>query len=113
MLVGVEYLLPIYIEAKTYPNLVDTVIKGNPDLLRANELHNSAWNFLGHHFQAAQEEAVAQYQQLSGQTSERAADILEKIVPVAYHGQVETLFVAAGMQKWGVFNPGTSEIEIH
>ncbi len=38
---------------------------------------------------------------------------MEKIVPAAYHGQVETLLVAAGMQQWGVFNPVTSEIEIH
>ena len=113
VLAGVEYLLPIYKEANTYPNLIDMVIKGNPDLLRADELHKSAWNILEHHFQAAQEEAVAQYQQLAGQTSERATDTLEKIVPAAYHGQVETLLVAAGMQQWGVFNPVTSEIEIH
>jgi hypothetical protein len=113
VLAGVEYLLPIYKEANSYPNLIDTVIKGNPDLLRADELHKSAWNILEHHFQAAQEEAVAQYQQLAGQTSERATDTLEKIVPAAYHGQVETLLVAAGMQQWGFFNPVTNEIEIH
>ena len=113
VLAGVEYLLPIYKEANSYPNLIDTVIKGNPDLLRADELHKSAWNILEHHFQAAQEEAVAQYQQLAGQTSERATDTLEKIVPAAYHGQVETLLVAARMQQWGFFNPVTNEIEIH
>jgi hypothetical protein len=113
VLAGVEYLLPIYKEANTYPNLIDEVIKGNPDLLRADELHKSAWNILGPLFQVAQEEAVAQYKQLAGQTSERATDTLEKIVPTAYHGQVETLLVAAGMQQWGFFNPVTNEIEIH
>ena len=113
VLAGVEYLLPIYKEANTYPNLIDEVIKGNPDLLRADELHKSAWNILEPHFQAAQVEAVAQYQQLAGQTSERVTDALEKIVPAAYHGQVETLFVAAGIQQWGIFNPVTSELEIH
>jgi hypothetical protein len=113
VLAGVEYLLPIYKEANSYPNLVDTVIKGNPDLLRADELHKSAWNILEHYFQAAQEEAVSQYQQLAGQTSERATNTFEKIVPAAYHGQVETLFIAAGMQQWGVYNPVTNEIEIH
>ena len=29
VLAGVEYLLPIYKEANTYPNLIDMVIKGN------------------------------------------------------------------------------------
>jgi hypothetical protein len=93
--------------------LIDTVIKGNPDLLSADELHKSAWDILRPHFQAAQEEAFALYQQLSGQASERVADTLEKIVPAASHGQVETLFIAAGVQQWGVFNPGINEIEIH
>jgi hypothetical protein len=113
VLAGVEYLLPIYKEANTYPNLIDAVIKGNPDLLSADELHKSAWDIIRPLFQAAQEEAFAYYQQLSGQASERVADTLEKIVPATFHGQVETLFVAAGMQQWGVFNPVTNEIEIH
>jgi hypothetical protein len=113
VLAGVEYLLPIYKEANTYPNLIDKVIKGNPDLLRMDELHKSAWNILGPHFQAAQAEAVAQYQQLAGQASERFADTLEKIVPAASDGRVETLFIASGVQQWGVVNPVTNEIEIH
>ena len=113
VLAGVEYLLPIYKEANTYPNLIDMVIKGNPDLLSADELHKSAWEIIRPLFQAAQEDAFAHYQQLAGQASERVADTLEKIVPAAYHGQVETLFVAAGEQQWGVLNPVTNEIEIH
>ena len=113
VLAGVEYLLPIYKEANTYPNLMDTAITGNPDRLRADELHKSAWDILEHHFQAKQAQAVAQYQQLAGQASERASDTFEKIIPAAFHGQVETLFVAAGEQQWGFFNPVTSEIEIH
>ncbi len=112
VLAGVEYLLPIYKEANTYPCLIDTVIKGNPDLLRADELHQSAWDILGPLFQAAQKEAVAHYLQLAGQGSERVADTLEKIVPAAYNGRVETLFVAAGVQQLGIFNPVTNEIEL-
>lgn len=113
VLAAVEYLLPIYKEANTYPNLIDMVIKGNPELLSADELHKSAWDIIRPLFQAAQEEAVAHYQQLAGQASERVADTLEKIVPAAYQGRVETLFVAAGVQQWGVYNPVTDEIELH
>jgi len=113
VLAGVEYLLPIYKEANTYPDLIDMVIKGNPDFLSADELHKNVWEIIRPLFQAAQEEALAHYQQLSGQASERVADTLEKIVPAAYHGKVETLFVAAGVQQWGILNPITNEIEIH
>ena len=93
--------------------MIDKVIKGNPDLLSADELHKNAWAIIGPLFQAAQEDAVAHYQQLAGQVSERIADTLEKIIPAAYHGRVETLFVAAGVQQWGVLNSVTNEIELH
>lgn len=113
VLAGVEYLLPIYKETNTYPYLMDTVITGNPDLLSADELHKSAWDIVSPRFQAAYEEAVADYRQLAGQASERAADSLEKIVPAASDGRIETLFIAAGAQHWGVFNLDTNEIELH
>ena len=113
VLAGVEYLLPIYKEANTYPNMVDMVIKGNPDSQSTDELHKSAWEIIQPHFQIAQEEAVAFYQQLDGQKSKRAVDTIEKILPAAIQGRVETLFVASGVQQWGVINPVTNEIEIH
>jgi hypothetical protein len=113
VLAGVEYLLPIYKEANTYPYLIDTVITGNPDLLSADELHKSAWDIVSPRFQMAQEMAVAHYQQLAGQASERVADTLEKIIPAASDGRIETLFIATGVQHWGTFNPDTNEIEHH
>ena len=82
-------------------------------MLSADELHKSAWDILGPLFQAEKEEAVADYQQLTGQASERVTDTLEKILPAAYQGRVEALFVAAGVQQWGVFDPVTNEIELH
>lgn len=113
VLAGVEYLLPIYEEANTYPNLIDTVITGNPDLLSADALHKRAWEIVGPRFQAAQEEAVAYYRQLAGQESEQVADTLEEIVPAASYGRIETLFVAVGVQHWGIFNSDTGEIDLH
>lgn len=113
VLAGVEFLLPIYKEANTFPNLIDTVITGNPDLLSADELHKSAWDIVSPRFQTAREEAVAHYRQLAGQASERVADTLKKIVPAASDGRIETLFIASGVQHWGIFNPDTNEIDLH
>jgi len=113
VLAGDEYLLPIYKEANTYPSLMDRVITGNPDLLSADELHKSAWDIVSPRFQAAHEAAVAHYLQLAGQASERAADTLEKIVPAASDGRIETLFIATGAQHWGAFNPDINEVEHH
>ncbi|HUV15654.1 MAG TPA: hypothetical protein VMW28_03715, partial [Pelolinea sp.] len=90
-----------------------TVITGNPDLLSADELHKSAWDIVSPRFQTAREEAVAHYRQLAGQASGQVADTLKKIVPAASDGRIETLFVAAGVQQLGVFNPTINEIKIH
>jgi len=100
VLAGVEYLLPIYKEANSYPHLVDEGIEGNPEELSAKELHEQPWAIVHPLFLAAQKEAAAQYRHLASAGSEQASSDLKEVVPAAYHGRVETLFVAVGLQKW-------------
>lgn len=38
---------------------------------------------------------------------------LTTIVPAAYDGRIDTLFVAAGTQQWGIFTPETRDVQIH
>jgi hypothetical protein len=113
VLAGVDYLLPIYREANTYPHLVDEGIEGSPEELGAEELHEQAWAIMQPLFVAEQEEAAAQYRQLAGAGSEQASNKLEEVVPAAYHGRVETLFIAVGFQQWGTFDPATNTVQVH
>jgi hypothetical protein len=113
VLAGVDYLLPIYKEANTYPYLVDEGIEGNPEELRAEELHQRAWAIVQPRFLEAQKEASAEYKQLAGAGSEQASNDLKKVVRAAYHGRVETLFVAVGLQQWGTFDPETNTVQVH
>ena len=111
VLAGVEYLLPIYAEANTYPHLLSDGIKGNPEVLSPQELHEQAWAIVRPYFQKAQQEAVARYQQLAN--TERTSNDIRAIVPAAHYGRVDTLFVAVGLQSWGAFDPQTNTIDIH
>jgi hypothetical protein len=113
VLAGVDYLLPIYKEANTYPCLVDGAVEGNPEELRTDELHKCAWAIVHPLLLAAQKEAAAQYRQLAGAGSEQASNNLKKVVPAAYYGRVETLFVAVGLQQWGSFDPDTNVMQLH
>jgi hypothetical protein len=113
VLAGVDYLHPIYKEANTYPYLVDEGIEGNPEELSAEELHERAWAIVQPLFLIAQKEAAAQYRQLAGAGSEQASNDLKEVVPAAYHGRVEALFVAVGLQKWGTFDPATNAVQLH
>ena len=50
VLAGVDYLLPIYRETSSHPNLAERGILGNPDRLSAEELHKEAWERVRKHF---------------------------------------------------------------
>jgi hypothetical protein len=44
---------------------------------------------------------------------ERASNRVNEIVPAAYDGRVDTLFVATGMQQGGIFDPETRSMKVH
>lgn len=111
VLAGVEYLFPLYREANSYPHLVEKGIPGNPEELRAEELHAQAWPLVRPIFAESQEKASAKFAQLAsaGQTS---AD-LQETLQAAQHGRVEILFVPIGVQVWGRFDQDDQTLQIH
>jgi hypothetical protein len=111
VLAGVDYLHPIYKEVNSYPHLMDEGIAGNPERLNAEKLHELTWTIVKPYFQKAQQEAVSRYKECasSGQASNR----IRKIIPAAYHGRIELLFVVPDFQQWGTFDPSTDEIHLH
>ena len=111
VLAGVEYLLPIYKEANTYPHLLGERITGNPEGLSSDNLHRQAWALVEPHFRQEQEKAAARYRQLAG--TGRTATDLGEIVSAAYQGRVECLFVAVGRQQWGDYDPGANKLDLH
>jgi hypothetical protein len=54
---------------------------------------------------------VAQYRQLAG-TGRTAAEP-EETVRAACEGRVETLFLPAGVQCWGRYDPAEGHLEMH
>jgi hypothetical protein len=113
VLAGVEYLLPIYREASHSSHLIHEGIEGNPENLSGRKLHQQAWKIVHPLFNAAQKEAVMQYHRLSDSASDQASNDLEKIVPAAYAGRIETLLAATGVQHWGMFDPRTNKVQLH
>lgn len=110
IIAGVDYLFPIYREVSTYPRLMQEGIEGNPEALSAEDLHKSAWQIVGPHFKQEQEAAAARYSEL--RTHGRASKDVAEIVPAAYYGRVETLFVELGAEVWGAFDPDTSTVSL-
>lgn len=113
VLAGVEYLLPIYREKSNYPYIVEDFIRGNPELLNGNELHKLAWEIVEPLFIKDQRLAKEKYKQYHGQRNKLFANSLEKIIPAAFSGQIESLFLDRNSEQWGKYNHENNSIEIH
>jgi hypothetical protein len=111
VLAGVEYLLPVYRRANSYPHLLEGWVTGNPEGMRSEELQERAWVVVQPYFQGARDAAAAQYRQLAG--TGRATNDVSTIVTAAYDGRVDTLFVAVDRQQWGSFHVESRAVEVH
>jgi hypothetical protein len=108
VLAGVDYLLPIFRRASTYRRVLPEAIPGNPDGLSAEELHRKALEIVRPELERAQREAAARYRETAGGGHTAAG--VRRVVPAAFYGQVDTLFVALGEQHRGRFDRRRGEV---
>jgi hypothetical protein len=111
VLAGVEHLFPGYRAANSYQHLVEEGIPGNAELLKPEELQAKAWEIVEPLFLKGQQEAIDHYKELT--VTGKASNDIKEVVPAAYYGRVEQLFVAVGVQQWGLFNPTSNTIDVH
>jgi hypothetical protein len=113
VIASVDYLFPIYQEANSYPNLVDDVLTGNPEERSNTDLHQDAWKLVKPIFRQELQDALNRYQELQGSESKLASHHLSEIIPAAYQGQIDVLFVALGVQIWGNYDENEGSIQRH
>jgi hypothetical protein len=111
VLAGVDYLLPIYRDANSYPVLLDAGVTGNPEGLSATELHSAAWRVVEPHFQKARREAEKKYIELCA--TGRCSKDVKEILPAAFGGRVESAFISVDIQQWGAFDPDEGAVVVH
>lgn len=112
VLAGVEYLIPIYREKSNYPNIVKDFIRGNPEMLSSEELHKLAWKIVEPIFLKDQEVAKNKYNQYFGQRNNLVLNSLDKIIPAAFNGQIESLFIDKDTNEWGNFDHDKNSLEM-
>ncbi len=111
VLAGVEYMLPIYREANTYPHLLAEGIHGNPEHLPAAELLQQAWTLVHPQHLRQREQAADLYHQMLG--TGRATNRVGETLTAATQGRVATLFVPVGVHRWGNFDAAEQRFEMH
>ena len=91
--------------------LLEQGLASNPEKLKADTLPEEAWPLVEPVVLQARQEAAAHYRERV--STERASSKSSEIVPAAYNGRVESLFVAVDQQSWGGFDPATGRLQIH
>lgn len=107
----VDYEVQIYKDANTYPFLEDEAIEGNPDLLKAADIHRRAWRIVEPRFRQDLDKALERYRALAG-TQKTSTDI-GAILRATHDGRVQALFLARERALWGRFEPSTREMSLH
>ncbi len=108
---AVDYLHPLYHSANTYHNLLPEGILGNPDGVSDETLRDQAWTIVKPYFDRLLREAVADYYKSAG-TGLTAAGLAD-VLPAAVNGRVRFLFLADGVQQWGIFKADDNQMKVH
>lgn len=111
VLAGVDYLIPIYRDVNTYPHLVHEAVTGNAGLLPLPELHAKAIATL-HRLAEDESRQLAEQAEDAWGSSLTTPDP-ETIVPAAFLGRVDTLFLTEGDEWWGRYDPGAGKVILH
>jgi hypothetical protein len=110
VLAAVEYLVPLYRETNTHPGLLPDGILGNSEGQSASVLGARAWDIVHAHLDRAETRAIARYQDLAG--SGRVSTDLATVVRAAHEGRIADLFLAAGTERWGSFEPASGALTV-
>ena len=112
MVMSVDYLFHMYKECNSYPHLLgDKELEGNPENLTLDELHKKGRDVIDALYVEEMKEAVDKYRDALG--GERSISEYEEIVPAAYNGQVELLFLPPDVEKWGLFDKSKNDVFIN
>ncbi len=108
VLASVEYFLPIYHKANSYPRLLDQMVSGNPEKMKPAKLHSEAWAAASPYFDQERKRDQEKFQELNG--TGRASSDLAEVVSAAEQGRVSVLFVASDKECWGSFSSGEVQV---
>lgn len=110
IIAAVEYLIPIYKSANTYPYLHEKHLQLNSEEFRMERLHEKAWELIKPVFEKDSKKAFSKYEQFSG--NGKATSNLEEIIKESIGNRIEYLWVNLDEHVWGKFNLDEFKVEL-
>lgn len=108
---GVAYLYPIFREAANDINVLDDFIAGNQDDVRAHfdHVYEQASEIMAARNQEQWDQQRSKFAEAA--SKDRGSEALQRIVPAAVHGLVDTLMIQQHSRVWGEFNMQTVNVD--
>src|SRR5919106_652184 len=110
ILAAVDYVSAIYRGVSKYRALTTETIEGNPDVMRAEELHQRAKPILEARWRAKVAEARSRFHERAAHGL--ATSKLPEVIDAADAGRVDTLVVKKGASVWGRFDLSSREVTL-
>lgn len=110
VLAAVDYLHPMFAEAYQESNLVEDGIETSLTEISDEALHRRSWEIVAPLFKEEQEKAKVTFDNLKH--TDQASDDISLIVPAAFQGRVDTLFVALNDHQWGIYDVARNEVQL-
>jgi hypothetical protein len=110
VLACVDYLYDIYKEASSYPEIFAKHVGGDPEFKNKKQLHMESWEEVEIHFMGTQLEKIDRFKELY--PTQKTSYELTAILPAAWHGTIDTLFVDPTTEVYGTYDLESNEVNI-
>lgn len=102
--------VPLWMELSQYGYTSDQVVSGNPDYASPSELHARAWPLIQPALHADRRLALRKLDEADGT---RASHGLHFVVPAAFRGRIDSLFIDCTRPWWGRYDAENETIDVH
>ena len=111
LLVGVEYLIPIYKQVAKYKPIWEDAVTGSHEYEDLSALYPQVRAKMEPYFQERITKALNAFANQSA--TELTSSIADDIIPAAHYGRISQLFVLKGEHIWGNFDEMNNILTVH
>lgn len=105
-----DYLFSIYKEVNTYANLYEKPVPGNPSEGNKLDLHKKTVKFLaGSDYLNKEKQKLEEFKEV---VPEKKSVMIHDIIPAAFEGKIDTLFIENRAELKGLYNEETREVKL-
>jgi hypothetical protein len=110
ILAGVEYELAMFRDVSDYAHIADEQLYGAFDYIDDRALYEQAMPIARAFADTKRRRAIAKYKRLTDTIE--ASDEIDEIVPAAFDGRIECLFVDVRCELCGTYDPATRLLDL-